>query len=316
MSNLPPPVWLSREYAPTRLEAFPHLDSLGFARFRRGQEAWLPHRHRGIEIHYVWRGVYHWTVEGQAFVAGAGDAFVTCPWHLHGSPNGAQEPGAYSWATVTPRRFVRGRSLRLGPWSWLPSQVESESGRLLAGAHLLPAAAEVGEVMRRLALEFTGQPVGWRARVNTLLADLILVAARAAGMTRQRADDPLVTGLVATVRANLTHPWRLGELVSATGLGADALRRRLHLATGLTPRDFVMAQRLAVAAEHLRTGSALTTVALACGFASQQHLTTRFRLATGYTPGEYRASWSGGRTGGHRSPPPDDIAPDAETEDS
>lgn len=316
MSDLPPPVWLSREFDPTRLEGFPHLDGVGFARFRRGQEAWPPHRHRGIEIHYVWRGNYHWTVEGTSFTACAGDAFVTCPWHLHGSPSATQEPGAYSWVTVAPRSFPRTGALRLGPWSWLPAAAEEEAGRLLGTAHLLPAASEVGGVMRALAVEFTAKPVGWQARVNALLADLVLVAARAAAGARERATDPVVAALALALRADLVRQWSLSALCSVTGLGADVLRRRLLAATGLTPRDFIAAQRLAVASERLRAGGALATVALDCGFASQQHLTTRFRLATGYTPGGYRAAWSGGSAGRSRPPPPIDTSTVGDLADS
>jgi AraC-like DNA-binding protein len=291
MPDLPPPIWLARELDPAPLAGFPHLDGIGFARFRRGQFALPPHRHRGIEIHYVWRGHYHWTVEGASFMAGAGDAFITCPWHLHGSPSGAQEPGAYSWVTVTPRSFPRAGALRLGPWSWLPAAAEAEVGRLLGGAHLLPAASEIGGVMRALAVEFTAAQVGWRARVDAMLTDLVLTAARSAGAARQRAADPVVAALAVALRADLARPWPLGALCRATGLGTDALRRRLLAATGLTPRDFIAAQRLAVASERLRAGGALTAVALDCGFASQQHFSTRFRLATGYTPGGYRAAW-------------------------
>lgn len=291
MSDLPGEVWLARELDAAPLEGFPHLDGIGFARFRRGQFALPPHRHRGIEIHYVWRGHYHWTVEGTSYTACAGDAFVTCPWHLHGSPNGAQEPGAYSWVTLAPQRFERGGSLRLGRWSWLPPADEVEAGRLLSGAHLLPAAAEVGGVTRRLADEFARHPPGWRARVDALLTDLVLVAARAAGEARSRSQDPALALLAAEVRADLGRSWSLAELCHAAGLGADALRRRLLIATGYTPRDFLAAQRIAVAEERLRAGAGLAAVALDCGFSSQQHFTTRFRLATGYTPGDYRAAW-------------------------
>ncbi|MCK6491227.1 MAG: AraC family transcriptional regulator [Planctomycetes bacterium] len=291
MTDLPPPVWLARELDPTPLAGFPHLDGLGCARFHRGQSAREPHRHRGIEIHFVWRGHYHWTVEGTTFTACAGDAFVTCPWHLHGSPSGTQEPGWYSWAIIAPERFARGGALRLGRWSWLGAELAASVGRQLAGAHLLPKAAEVGAAMHRLAGEFAARPEGWQVRADALLADLLLVTARAAGSARARAEDPLASGLAAAVRAELARPWPLPALCRESGLAPATLRRHLVAASGLSPRDFVAAQRIAAAEERLRAGEDLAAVAFACGFASQQHLTTRFRLATGYTPGEYRAAW-------------------------
>ena len=93
------------------------------------------------------------------------------------------------------------------------------------------------------------------------------------------------------MRAALHSPWPIAGLCAACGLAPAALRRRLLAARGLTPRDFVAAQRIEAAAGRLRAGGDLVEVALACGFASQQHLTTRFRLATGYTPGGYRSAW-------------------------
>jgi AraC-like DNA-binding protein len=291
MSDLPVPVWLARELDPGPLAGFDHLDGFGFARFHRSQSARAPHRHRGIEIHYVWHGHYHWTVEGTSFTACAGDAFITCPWHLHGSPSATQEPGAYSWAILAPRRFTAAGDLRLGRWSWLPPAVATGIGRQLAGAHLLPGAHEVGAVMRQLAGEFAGHPEGWQARSDALLSDLLLVTARAAGAARQRTADPLVARLVSALRSDLARPWPINALCRIAGLGPATLRRRLVAACGLAPRDFVATQRLTVAAERLRAGGGLTAVALDCGFASQQHLTTRFRLATGYTPGGYRSTW-------------------------
>lgn len=291
MSDLPPPVWLARELDPAPLAGFPHLDGLGTARFRRGQSARPPHRHRGIEIHYVWRGRYHWTVEGRSYTACAGDAFITCPWHLHGSPSGTQDPGAYSWAIIAPQRFTPSSGLRLGAWSWLGAPLEAELGRHLAGSHLLPAATEVGEAFSRLAREFADRLPGHARRVDALLADLVLVAARAAAAARTRAEDPLVARLATAIRADLAGSWPLGRLCAAAGLGAHALRQRVLAASGLTPRDLVAAQRIAAATAMLRTDADLVGIALACGFASQQHLTTRFRLATGYTPGGYRAAW-------------------------
>lgn len=291
MTDLPPPVWLGRELGSPLLAGIPHLDGLGCARFHRGQSAREPHRHRGIEVHYVWRGHYRWTVEGVTHTACAGDAFVTCPWHLHGSPSGAQEPGWYSWAIVVPGRFPPDGPLRLGPWSWLGARLAAEVGRQLAGAHLLPRAGEVGAVMRLLAIEFAQRPAGWRERADALLADLLLVTARAAGSARERSQDPLAARLAAVVRADLSRPWPLPALCREAGQAAATLRRHLVAATGLSPRDFVAAQRIAAAEERLRAGGDLADVAFACGFASQQHLTTRFRLATGYTPGEYRAAW-------------------------
>lgn len=63
---------------------------------------------------------------------------------------------------------------------------------------------------------------------------------------------------------------------------------------GETPHADVTARRIEAARDLLATSDlTLPEIALACGFSSQAHLTTRFRQRTGTTPAAWRRAASG-----------------------
>ncbi|WP_203074144.1 AraC family transcriptional regulator [Falsiroseomonas ponticola] len=91
------------------------------------------------------------------------------------------------------------------------------------------------------------------------------------------------------VQANLAEPFGLAEMAASAGLSAFHFSRAFKLATGQTPRAYVLARRLDHARELLADPSLpLAEVAQRCGFADQAHFTTQFRRALGVTPGVWR----------------------------
>ena len=81
----------------------------------------------------------------------------------------------------------------------------------------------------------------------------------------------------------------LEEIAAAAGLSAFHFARCFKEATGLAPYRYVLLRRVERAKDLLEnTAQTLAEVALACGFATQQHLTEIFRTHTGLPPGRYR----------------------------
>lgn len=87
----------------------------------------------------------------------------------------------------------------------------------------------------------------------------------------------------------------LGEKVTLADMAAAARLSRMHFAalfvraTGLRPHDYLLRQRVAVAAELLRsTERPIIEIALSVGFQTQAHLTTVFKRVTGSTPARWR----------------------------
>jgi AraC family transcriptional regulator len=104
------------------------------------------------------------------------------------------------------------------------------------------------------------------------------------GLTRRQLDRVLEFLL-----AHLSEDLSLGSLANQSGFSAYYFARLFRLATGQSPHQFVLRQRIARAQRLLHeTELPVAQVAAACGFASQSHLTQVFKRYLGHTPRAYR----------------------------
>lgn len=79
---------------------------------------------------------------------------------------------------------------------------------------------------------------------------------------------------------------RLAELL---GMSASTLRRRFKATTGMTPREYIISERIRVARKLLlETSVSIGDVAHACGFADHSHLCVSFIQHLGMSPGDVR----------------------------
>jgi AraC family transcriptional regulator len=91
------------------------------------------------------------------------------------------------------------------------------------------------------------------------------------------------------ITAELAGTVRLARLAAAVGLSTYHFARAFKLTTGQTPHAYVGRRRIEEARRLLReTRLPIAEIAARVGFASQAHLTTRFREVTGVTPGRFR----------------------------
>ena len=91
------------------------------------------------------------------------------------------------------------------------------------------------------------------------------------------------------IDANLHRQMTLGELAGVCGRSKYHFTRIFSGSLGQSPLRYVTGRRVDRAKRLLQAGSdPLAHVALACGFASQSHMTTAFRRTIGVTPGEFR----------------------------
>jgi AraC family transcriptional regulator len=93
------------------------------------------------------------------------------------------------------------------------------------------------------------------------------------------------------IEAELNTQLSLHALAKESGYSRAHFLRMFRAATGLTPHQYVLEQRLHRARQLLeQKETALADIAVACGFSSQTHMTDNFRKHLGITPGEYRHS--------------------------
>jgi AraC family transcriptional regulator len=92
------------------------------------------------------------------------------------------------------------------------------------------------------------------------------------------------------IEAHLEGPLSLSDLVAGSGLSAGHFAREFKRSTGLSPHQYVLRARTDRAKSLLKGSDAtIAGVALACGFADQEHLTKVFKRLTGTTPAAYRS---------------------------
>jgi AraC-like DNA-binding protein len=103
------------------------------------------------------------------------------------------------------------------------------------------------------------------------------------------ADRNLSAAVAHALRARYAESTSLGELAAATGYSVFHACRVFRATTGTTIHGFRRELRLRHALARILDGDEpLSDVALATGFASQSHLTNRFRARFGITPARAR----------------------------
>ena len=93
------------------------------------------------------------------------------------------------------------------------------------------------------------------------------------------------------IAANLSQSLSLTEIAAVAGMSAYHFARLFKTSTGLSPHQYVLAQRIE-RAKHLLLGgkSSVIDVALESGFNDQSYFSKMFRKATGVPPMRYRSN--------------------------
>lgn len=91
------------------------------------------------------------------------------------------------------------------------------------------------------------------------------------------------------INSNLEQSISVMNLAGIVGFNHDYFTRSFKQTTGKTPHRFLLEQRIERAKLLLKTTILpISEIAVRCGFSDQSHLTTQFRLLTGFTPRRFR----------------------------
>ncbi len=135
-------------------------------------------------------------------------------------------------------------------------------------------------------------------RVANLVAERLVLAPWRDADRSQRVPRAIAGGdpsrlsqLMESVRANLHGPHCLKTLAEQAALSQRTLQRQFLEATGLSPIDWLIRERIALARELLETTDRpLQWVAERAGFGSQESFRRHFRGQTQQSPAHYRAA--------------------------
>ena len=149
------------------------------------------------------------------------------------------------------------------------------------------AAAELREMLREseegtiTSFEFLRRATSWLQRC----------------LLHHVEDTPTSLPMFAVerVRAHLqnrpTESVSLSELGAIAGVTLSRMARSFTKAIGLPPTSYYAHTRLARARRLLADGKSATWVAHECGFADQSHLSRRFKVCYGLTPGAFQEQY-------------------------
>ncbi len=138
---------------------------------------------------------------------------------------------------------------------------------------------------------------------NRLARRMVVAAHRDGGQAQfvERAvgpevRDPAVTEAIDHVRARLDAPLSLARLAALVHLSPRQFSRRFEAATGRSPGDWILRERLDAGRAMLERGAdAIEDVARSVGLPNASGFRRHFRAAFGVSPAEYRRTYRASR---------------------
>jgi AraC-like DNA-binding protein len=276
------------------LHAFPHIIEFALKKISTIQFGSLKKECSDfLRFYYVIDGRFDWTIDEQHHILYPGDLAIILPGQNFGSEKDLLDIGAVLWMHLELQHLEKNGKIAMGNWSRLTDNECRTIGRilLLNNCPVLSKLKEAGTIFQNIQNELTNQEIGYTARINQLLDELLILIARQ--LTRQnnsRRDFPQTfMKLEQTLRENLSHQWTVEEMAALVGLGTTTFSEKAKSYTGFSPLNYLINIRISEAIKLLKRHDVhVTDIALDVGFYSSQHFATTFKKLTGYTPSEFR----------------------------
>lgn len=234
-----------------------------------------PHIHDVCELLYVKRGSITYTVESRVYHLSRNSLILSRPLSLHAvSSEGA---GQYERSNILLDEKILAPEL---------------FSRIPAGLDVITFDddAIIPDLLRKMDF-YCGRFED--ALLRPLLEDLarevlynVLIASGEPERSRASAVNPLLDQAVTTIERNLTRP------LSVEGICAELHVARSHLHhlfvqhLGISPKQYILTKRLALAQRELRAGVKPTQVFLDCGFSDYSTFFRDYKRAFGRTPSQ------------------------------
>lgn len=157
----------------------------------------------------------------------------------------------------------------------------------------------VADMLARL----NAAPAGGGARADATgrLVDWVLVqllrqmlAERGSGAAPLGLRDAGVSKAVVAMQEAPGEAWTVAALADLCGMSRSKFARRFREVVGVTPADYLLAQRMRLAKGLLRRGRQVQDVACEVGYSTQPAFTRAFRAACRQSPREWlqRGAWT------------------------
>lgn len=116
-------------------------------------------------------------------------------------------------------------------------------------------------------------------------------------ITKQPTDEDGLSSytlrkVLEYIRSHLSEDLAIADLAKVAGMSSYYFLRLFKQSMYVTPRQYIIQQRIEQAKELLRSRKlSISDIALQCGFTSQSHLSNLFRQATETTPKAYQRNF-------------------------
>jgi AraC family transcriptional activator FtrA len=169
----------------------------------------------------------------------------------------------------------------------LPDVLYVDEGNVLSSAG---SAAGID-----LCLHLVRRDFGTKAA--NMVARRLVVQPHRDGGQAQFIERPVVSAhesgrfspLLDAMRQRIDHNWTIAELAMLAGMSGRSFLRRFETATGQSPAQWLLQQRLSEAKSLLESSDlSVDEIALTCGFGSATNFRHHFRRQLSLTPTAYR----------------------------
>ena len=246
----------------------------------------------GIKFFYVLDGKFHVNIQRTAFTLYPGDIALVLPGQEFGSCNEVLEIGSFTWLHIEARQQERDEIV-LDKWSSLSGNEIIALSKILflSSPVVITKFNEAGKILKCIQQELFSQEIGFYARVNYQVDELLIQITR--GLARQnnpgRDFAKTFIKLEEALRMDLSHQWTVDEMAALVGLGNTLFNEKVKSYSGFSPLNYLINIRISEAIKLLRNRNiSITEISLDTGFYSSQHFSTTFKKLTGFTPGEFR----------------------------
>lgn len=272
------------------------IDALGTVRTHTA----LPvgwHSHECYELHFLLEGATTYEFRDQPSVNFSGGHFLLIP-------RGMVHRGAYEIRMPVVMVGFQFDPERRQAWRhtvFTRAEIQGIA-KLLQGIPLAscPMHRELRRVVTRMmeeAEEFLAgrQDAASRASLRGLVCLALVEATRQLASPSKAGPTELVAAAEAYLSEHLAEPVRMNDLARHLGLSRARVFELFKSATGLTPNDYLIRQRIDRGCQLLTTTKrSVTDIALACGFSSSQYFSNVFWKYTRMRPTEYRRKYTRG----------------------
>jgi len=278
------------------IEEFEFIEEFGHERYIDIKSTSLAmHYHKGIEICFIKKGKYKWTINSDEYTLLPGNGFITCPWQLHGNNKGEIDLGEIWWLIVVPKYFESDGSFTLSDWTILSEAIQNEIGETFAlnNNPVIKKSNEIYRLFEQLYYELTAKDIGYNFAIRNIIETLLLTITRLIKnrIDKNDTDSDWLANFENLIKGDIANKWKLDELAQLLGMGTTSLNDKVKKLSGYSPSSYILNLRIEEAKRLLVSSTQpITEIGLACGFYSSQHFSTTFLHRTGTTPTQYRKS--------------------------